>query len=473
MIGFLFSAKAIEGKSMAKRNAGLLLTGNEVLTAKTRDSNGFYMATRLRQRGVSMAPTMVCGDDKKELLACLGFLAERADIILMTGGLGPTSDDLTAEVIAAFFEIPTQFNEEAWEACVSYFKRLGRLDVPEVNRKQALLPQGAQLLPNPNGTAVGFRVEGRIKGKSVMVCCMPGVPQEFTPMFDDYVLPVFQEQKYQVNKVWQVFGLGESAMQTRVGEVEKALQERYAECVISYQAHSGYVTYSILIPCANAQQEERICAEIESNDVAHIEKSFGKHILYRDARPLARYLIATLTEKGLKLALAESCTGGNIAAAVCAEEGASRCFEGGAVAYSYAAKNHLLGVPFDLLMESGAINKSTARCMAHGALVRFDSEVSLAVTGIAGPLGGNAETPVGTVCYSLGVRKDTIPDLELLQKRLADFGWQKAEQVLQSENIFFENQIHFGINMRREVIQTRAQVYGLCYLAACVSELKK
>jgi|GEM_PF-5569255 len=278
---------------------GLLITGNEVLFGKTRDTNGPFMASHLRRVGCEVKRSLVSGDDRAELARSLSYLAETCDSILMTGGLGPTSDDLTADVVARFFGLPTVFSEPAWQACVDAFTRLGRDEVPATNRKQAELPQGAQLVPNPIGTAVGFETRGTHAGKEITIICLPGVPFEMEPMFLESVLPSLTVKgAVSVQRTWQVFGLGESAMQERIAPLEKRIAEMFPEAIVSYQAHAGYVTYAVF---AQSFSELR-CAELDTALAGFVNQgvceAFGHHVVAQTDLLLAPHVVKSTRKNG-------------------------------------------------------------------------------------------------------------------------------------------------------------------------------
>lgn len=294
-----------------KLNAGLLITGNEVLSAKTRDTNGPFIGMHLRKIGVHVRASMMCQDEEADILDCLSYLASRSDVILMTGGLGPTSDDLTAEVVAKFFGVKTIFFEKAWDNCLQAYKKMNR-PVPESNKKQAYLPEGAKILANKIGTAVGFKVTGKIQNKNVSVYCMPGVPFEMEPMFLKEVYPELSSQSLlPIVKTWQVFFMGESAMQSAIDRAEKKLQKMFP-AAISYQAHPGFVTYTVsLFPESEEQYAE--CKKILENDYTQaVEKSFHKHILYAQDMPVAQYVVEALRNKRRTLSIVEASCGGTL-----------------------------------------------------------------------------------------------------------------------------------------------------------------
>ena len=284
------------------RSIGLLITGNEVLFGKTRDTNGPFMAAHLRRVGCSVKRSLVCGDDREELARALSYLAETCEAILMTGGLGPTSDDLTAEIVAKFFGLPTVFSEPAWQACVDAFARLGRKEVPETNRKQAELPAGCTLVPNPVGTAVGFTVHGHRNGKPLSVTCLPGVPFEMEPMFLATVLPSLTVSGAEsVQRTWQVFALGESVMQERIAAVESRIARELPEAVVSYQAHAGYVTYAVFAQAFEAARKSAIEAALDGFVREGVEAAFGHHVVAHGDLLLAPHIVKAFSTAGLSL----------------------------------------------------------------------------------------------------------------------------------------------------------------------------
>lgn len=269
---------------------GILITGNEILSGKTQDINGVFFARQLKKFGIVPQYTLACGDDPDELIRCLGFLAASCQTILMTGGLGPTSDDLTAQIVAQFFKIPLEFNDQAWQNCLKVFQKLGRKNIADSNKKQAYLPRGSLLLPNDMGTAAGFAVSD----SKTTVYCMPGVPYEMQPMFLNSVLPKLMVlEKKPFVKVWQVFAMGESAMQSAIGPAEEKLKQLCPRAVVSYQAHSCHVTYSV------TSTEDK--AEIENEFVPQVEAAFGDFILYRQELPIEVFVQQQLEAKKLSL----------------------------------------------------------------------------------------------------------------------------------------------------------------------------
>ena len=446
---------------------GLLITGNELLSGKIKDSNGAYVGAALRKIGLSITSILICADDNQELQNSLAFLAERCDIVVTSGGLGPTSDDLTAEFIASFFNFPLAFNEAAWNNCLDYFKRMGRENIPESNKKQANLPHKCDLLYNKIGTAAGFSVNGVKNNKLFQTFSLPGVPKEFELMFDEFVLPLLMPNSRHINKyTWQVFSLGESAMQTGLVEVEKQLAERFENSIISYQAHYSYATYEISIQSENAelgksnQELFKGCIEPSIDDV------LSGYILYKDPQLLSPWLISGCVELNLKLGFAESCTGGLIASLISQIPGASRAFSGSIVAYQNEVKSRLLNVSDVTLIENGAESVKTASEMAHGSMLALNCDISLAVTGFAGPGGGTEMVPVGTVFFAISLSEKALTFLNRNRfKNLELFGWQDTSALCGSSGLILSSKQFYGSGLSRQVVQLRAANFGLGSIA--------
>ena len=457
----------------SRLKASLLITGNEVLFGKTRDTNGPFMAAKLRGAGLRVERILICGDDAHQLQAALVSLSEISDVILMTGGLGPTSDDLTAQVVGSFFGSELRFFPKAWEACVEAFARLGRTEVPESNRKQAMLPAEAQLIPNLVGTAVGFSVKKTlpVPSKVVQVVCLPGVPFELEPMFVDSVLPSLRISECELfSQSWQVFQLGESLMQEKLNELEAITHKRFPDTVLSYQAHAGSVTYSLTYPSLPSSKKQDFLSFFEQDFVPFFKKAMAHHIVSVGSESLAETVVKDFRSTGLHLSLAESCTGGRISDIICQVSGSSDCYLGGVVCYSNFSKVELLGLQPESLEKFGAVSEQVAKELATGCRRRFGSDVAVAVTGIAGPGGGSAEKPVGTVFVSLCVSSEVSETLFRLH-RLEDFGWVRLErgEALSTDSVFVKK-LSLGSRLPRQVVQLRACQFVLGSLVAAVSQ---
>ena len=376
--------------------AGIIVTGTEVLTGRISDSNGPWVSERLAERGVEVAHILVVADRPDDLEAALRFMAaEGMDLIVTTGGLGPTADDLTAEVVARFAGRELRLDEEM-EAKIaeilSGFAQRFRLDpdaLREANRKQAMVPEGAVPL-DPVGTAPGLVVPA---GERVVIV-LPGPPRELQPMWGaaletEPVRELLGRATPLRGYTMRMFGVPES-------EIAKSLREMEAEGTeleaveITTCLRRGEIEIDV-----RYRDDALVVAEaVRGGLVArHREETFSLDGETIDSQ------VATLL-LGHKLGLAESCSGGLLAARITDLEGASEYMAGGVVSYSNEAKRDLLGVDPDLIEAKGAVSPEVAEAMAIGALERFDADVAVSITGIAGPGGGSEEKPVGYVCFN-------------------------------------------------------------------------
>lgn len=462
-----------KGKSLGdKLNVAILITGNEVLSGKTRDTNGFFLSRALEDLGHAVSASLTVGDDEKTLKGALEFLSRKADVILMTGGLGPTSDDLTANVVASFTQQELAFNDAAWRVCTEMFAKLGRKDIPESNKKQALLPALCQVLDNKMGTAAGFVSSTFVEGRKVDVVCMPGVPYEMEAMFESGVKPLLGNAASQTLKyAWQVFMLGESKLQSAVREIENDLKVKFPNAVVSYQAHSCYVTYSCSLTTADNTAREGFAAYVQKSFEPALYGLVGDKILYAAGKNLLAALSAELKAKAVTVSFAESCTGGLLSKELATVPGTSSYFIGSAVVYANAAKTTMLGVNENTLQSFGAVSEETACEMASGIRAKLKTDLSLSITGVAGPGGGTERHPVGQVSFAVAIALARIKDSLGLEQRLGLFGWRRAESDAAVELRFVSTQ-NFGATRKREAIQTRASDFAQASLYVCLAYLK-
>jgi competence/damage-inducible protein CinA-like protein len=376
--------------------AGIVVTGTEVLTGRIADANGPWLSERLAGYGVEVAHILVVGDRAEDLQAALDFMAaERMDLIVTSGGLGPTADDLTAEIVARFAGRPMAL-DEAMEAKIAEvlrgFARRFKLDekaLREANRKQAMVPEGAVPL-DPVGTAPGLVVPA---GERVVIV-LPGPPRELQPMWEDAVeVPQVREVLGRATPLraytMRMFGVPES-------EIAKSLREMESEGVelgaveITTCLRKGEIEIDVRYRDEATAVGEAVRDELVRR---HPRETFSVDGETIDAQ------VATLL-LGHRLALAESCSGGLLAARITDLAGASEYMAGGVVAYSNEAKRDLLGVDPALIEAEGAVSPEVAEAMAIGALQCFDADVAVSITGIAGPGGGSERKPIGYVCFN-------------------------------------------------------------------------
>ena len=378
--------------------AGIVVTGTEVLTGRISDSNGPWVSERLAEHGVEVAHILVVADRPDDLEAALCFLAaEGMDLIVTSGGLGPTADDLTGEVVARFAGrelLLDEVVEEKIAEILRVFARRGGFDfdeeaVMEANRKQAMVPEGAIAL-DPVGTAPGLVVPA---GERVVIV-LPGPPRELQPMWPvalaaEPVREILTRATPLCGYTLRMFGVPES-------EIAKSLREIEGDGIeigaveITTCLRRGEIEIDV-----RYRDETKLVAEAVREG---LRERHERHLFSLDGETIDSQVASLL--KGRRLGLAESCSGGLLAARVTNLPGSSDYFLGGIVAYTYEAKEELLGVDGKLLEEKGAVSPEVAEAMAIGALERFDADVAVAITGIAGPTGGTEEKPVGYVCFN-------------------------------------------------------------------------
>lgn len=376
--------------------AEILTIGDELLRGEIVDSNKSFLSQRLLAIDVETRFHSTVADDRADIADAFRRAVSRADVVLASGGLGPTRDDLTIEVLAEAFGRRLVLHEPSLEALRAFFARFGR-EMAKINEKQAWFPEGAEVLENPIGTAPGCMIEvPRAQGAAALVFCMPGVPRELYRMMDEQVLPRITAKRritrYARGALLRTFGIGESNLDERLRDL--ALPEG-VELGFRTQFPDNHVR-----PVARAATPEEADEKLRLA-LAAIRERLGSLVYAEGEETLQAVLVRLLVERGRTLATAESCTGGMIAELVTSVPGSSAVLRGGVVAYANTAKAALLGVPEALLREHGAVSEPVARAMAEGARARFGTDFAVATTGIAGPTGGTKEKPVGLMFVAL------------------------------------------------------------------------
>lgn len=372
----------------------LLLTGNEIMSGDTVDSNSALIAQRLSELALSVYRKVTVGDDVPLLREELAAMASASDVIIVNGGLGPTVDDLTAEVVAAVAGVTIEEHPQALAHLENWCAKRN-LTLNAANHKQAMLPAGAKLIANPIGSAVGFEVQ--IGDCRVM--CTPGVPSELIAMMDLIVDDLGQklQRPAQRNIIrLQTFGLGESTAQQMISDQLKDWPE---EVDLGFRAGAPQMEIKLTIDDSASIDAQQLCK-------TQLESLFGDHIIGEGDTLLAERVLELLSERGKTVTTAESCTGGLIASMLTRIPGASSGFHGGFVTYENEIKHSLLGVKRESLQQDGAVSETVVRQMAEGAMEKTGADYAIAVSGIAGPEGGTDEKPVGTVWLAWGSPED-------------------------------------------------------------------
>ncbi len=385
--------------------AEILAVGTEILLGDIVNTNSHYISKRLADLGISVYHQTVVGDNEERLFNAYKLAFERADIVIATGGLGPTQDDLTKEIGAKYFGKNLIVHEESLDYIKNFFQRLNR-PMSEGNRKQALFPEGAVILPNPNGTAPGCIVEENNK----ILIMMPGPPKEMVPMFENSVVPYLQKfsDGVLVSKVLRVVGLGESAMAERVHDII----DNSTNPTVAPYAKDNEAILRITAKGKTEEEAEKLIVPIEKE----IKDRIGADIYAEGETTIEAVVGEMLVKRKLTIATAESCTGGLLAGTLINFPGISSVFMEGAVTYSNEAKTKRLGVSEETLNKFGAVSEETAREMAEGIAKIAGTDIGISVTGIAGPGGGTEDKPIGLVYVGLYIKG------EVKVKKLNMFG---------------------------------------------------
>jgi nicotinamide-nucleotide amidase len=379
----------VTGPSPSPPHVELLATGDELLTGQILDTNSVWLMDRLWDLGVMARRKTLVADDRDDLLAALRETTSRSDLVVMSGGLGPTEDDLTAEVVAGATGVPLELHEPSLAAIRERFRKLGREMTPN-NAKQARFPRGAVVVPNRFGTAPGFLV--RI-GRGELVA-LPGVPVEYRGLCEEFVLPRIASRTGATPafRLVKLFAVPESHADQAMRPIMDDPSNRGVR--FGYRAHWPEIHVKWAIDGAAAEtRADRILSQVRS--------IFGDAIFAEGKDELAPLVVAQLTRRGERVALAESCTGGLVAELLTRVPGASRIFGLGVVVYANQAKSSVAGVPEELLATHGAVSEPVARALAEGIRRAGGATWGIGITGIAGPGGGTPEKPVGTVFVAL------------------------------------------------------------------------
>ena len=377
--------------------AEILCVGTELLLGDIVNTNAAFLSRELAALGLGVYRHTAVGDNPQRLAKALEEALERADLVITSGGLGPTYDDLTKETVAAAFGLPLELHGHSLKRIEDYFARLGRAMTPN-NAKQAMMPVGATVFDNDYGTAPSLAVTDKDTGKTVIM--LPGPPGELIPIFRQKIAPYLRERTdaVLVSKNIHIFGMGESAVEDKIRDI---MTESENPTVAPY--------------CKEGEVRLRVTAKADSETAAAelcdgmIEKilstEVGEFVYGIDVDSLERALVGKLIEKGRTLCCAESCTGGLIAQRITDVSGCSAVFFGGCVTYTNEMKMALLGVSGETIERYTAVSPQTAMEMARGARLRLGTDIAVSATGYAGPTGGTESDPVGTVYIGLSTEK--------------------------------------------------------------------
>lgn len=411
--------------------AEVITIGDEILFGQITDTNTQWISTELTQIGIRTVRKTSVGDQAEAILDCLHEAHQRADLIIITGGLGPTKDDITKKTLCQYFGVGMVRNQIALDLVTSFFVKRGR-EMTDINRGQADLPANAKYMQNDWGTAPGMWFSHDAgDGRAVVYVSLPGVPFEMKSLMTNRILPRLQtrfETPIIKHKIIRLVGIGESFLAERIETWEDALPPHIK---LAYLPSFGQIRLRLTATGTDMATLDRELAE----QVAAVIPLIEQNVFGFDTDELETVVGKLLLERGLMLGIAESCTGGYVASRITKNPGSSKYFKGGIVGYSNELKINQLGVESATIVQFGAVSEQTVRQMAEGARLALGVDVTLATSGIAGPDGGTPEKPVGTIWIACATPNGTVT-------RLLKLG-QYREQNIQLTTAY-------GLNLVRE-----------------------
>lgn len=376
--------------------AEIITVGTEILLGDIVNTNSQFLAKELALLGVDVYYQSTVGDNEKRLYESFEESLNRSDIVITTGGLGPTNDDITKEVAAKYFKQDLELHESSWQNIMNYFNKIG-IEPTSNNKKQAYFPKECTILKNNNGTAPG----AVLKKDNKYIILLPGPPKEMVAMFNESVKPYIEKltNTTLVSKTIRLIGIGESTLETEVMDI---IQNQCNPTIAPY-AQDGEVTLRITAKVKNKEDAKPLIEDMEKK----IENRVGKYIYGYDNTTLEEVVAKLLVDRNLTIAVSESCTGGMVSSALINYPGISSIFKEGCVTYSNEAKINRLGVKKETLGKYGAVSEETAIEMAIGIAKNFNTNIGISTTGIAGPGGGTDEKPVGLVYMGIYINGET------------------------------------------------------------------
>ena len=380
---------------MPPRTAEVIAVGSELLGSTRTDTNSLFLSGRLSQLGIELRIKSVVGDEAGDLATLLRQALERTDLVVLTGGLGPTDDDLTRDVVSDVLGLPMSIDEAIVEKIRARFARRN-LEMPDVNRRQAQVPRGAIVLDNPNGTAPGLFIDHA--GKIVIL--LPGPPRDLQPMFDLVCAgPLRQRAGDERSYTTSLFitGRGESHVEQKVQPIYSRWRDEQPPIVTTILAAMGQIELHLTVRDTDAARAQARLDRARTDLLAVI----ADDVYSTDGRTMEQIVGAMLSERGFTIAAAESCTGGLLMSRLTDVPGSSSYVRAGVIAYAYEDKTSLLGVPREMIETQGAVSQPVAIAMAEGIRELTGADVTVGITGIAGPGGGTPAKPVGTVVIAV------------------------------------------------------------------------
>ncbi len=375
-------------------NAELISIGDEILIGQITNTNTVWIARQLNLKGIRVRYMCTVADERAAILEALELSLRRADLVIITGGLGPTRDDITKDVLAEFFNVPLVLNDQALRDVEAYFALRGH-ELNDLNRRQALVPEGCTIIRNPRGTAPGLW----LKKNNTQFFSLPGVPYEMKPMVNDFIIPSIVKVTSLpaiCHRTILTIGVGESELAEKIAMWENDLRDKQLQ--LAYLPQPGQVRLRISGYGSSATE----LSSLIEKKTGELRELIGKYIYGEEnygeeSRGIVTVLFELLRSRKNTLSLAESCTGGYLSSLITAHPGASEIFRGSVVPYNNSAKHQLLHVDPHIFEQKGAVSEECVRELAANVLQKFGSDYSISISGIAGPTGGSVEKPVGTV----------------------------------------------------------------------------
>ena len=407
----------------------LISVGTEILLGNIVNTNATYLAEKYALLGCSLYHQTVVGDNEERMEEAIRQAIERADIVILTGGLGPTKDDLTKEVTAKVFGRKLYIDEHSRARIRDYFEKIKSKKVTENNWKQALVPEGAIVIDNLNGTAPGLILEDKERGKAAIL--IPGPPNEMKPMFEHDIAPYLNKKQPEgiYSHMVKVCGIGESRAETMVAD----LMDAQTNPTLAPYAKTGEVHFRVTARACSEEAAEKLMEPM----IEEMKKRFGDAVYTTEENvTLEESVIRLLEEKKMTVTTAESCTGGKLSGRFLNVSGASGVYNEGYITYANASKEKILGVKHETLETYGAVSEQTAAEMALGAAKAAGADAALSVTGIAGPGGGTAEKPVGLVYIGCAVKGEvTVREYRFTgnREKNRDYAVARAITLLREE----------------------------------------
>lgn len=408
----------------------LISVGTEILLGDILNTDAQYLSIELAKLGISVIHQSTVGDNRERLLAQLDEAAKRSDIIILSGGLGPTPDDLTKEVCCEFFGKEMFLHEPTVEKIKKYFSSKG-IEMAQNNLKQAMLPKDCVIFPNDNGTAPGMAIEK----DGVHILVLPGPPRELKPMFQNCAVPYLMQfsDRIIVSHNIRTFGIGESSMAERVNDLFDAQNPTVAP-----YAKDGEALLRVTAMAKTKEDAESLCEPI----IEEIKKRLDAYVYGVDYNCIEEAVVGMLKEHHLKVATAESCTGGLIAKRITDVSGASEVFECGIISYANGIKHKVLGVSEDDLNKYGAVSEPVAKQMAQGALKVSGADIAVSVTGIAGPDSDSTGKPVGLVYIGLADKENVwVREIRTSRRDRSYNRYVSASNALDMIRLYIDNKL--------------------------------